>query len=72
MEEFSEKNIVLIANSKNTLSYVQARTEAFIVSTSYEYYIKALCKALSFPYQNTYCTKVRLDKYSITNNEKTT
>ncbi len=70
MEEFSEKNIVLIANSKNTLSYVQARTEAFIVSTSYEYYIKALCKALSFPYQDTYCTKVRLDKYSITKQEK--
>ena len=70
MEEFSEKNIVLIANSKNTLSHVQALAEAFIVSTSYEHYIKALCKALSFPYENTYCTQVSLDKYAITQQEK--
>jgi energy-converting hydrogenase A subunit R len=70
MEEFSAANIVLIANSKDTLSHVQALAEAFIVSTSYEHYIKALCQALSFPYENTYCTKVRLDKYTITKQEK--
>jgi len=70
MEDFSESNIVLIANSKNTLHHVQAIAEAFIVSTSFEHYIKALCKALSFPYENTYCTKVSLDKYAITQQEK--
>jgi energy-converting hydrogenase A subunit R len=70
MQEFSEKNIVLIANSKSTLQYIQAVAEAFIVSTSYEHYIKALCRALDFPYKNTYCTKASLDKYAITPKEK--
>jgi energy-converting hydrogenase A subunit R len=70
MQEFSEKNVVLIANSKSTLRHVQAVAEAFIVSTSYEHYIKALCRALDFPYKNTYCTKVSLDKCAITPKEK--
>ena len=70
MNEFSENNIVLIANSRNTLQHVQAIAEAFIVSTSYEHYIKALCKATEFPYKHTYCTKVSLDKCGITPQEK--
>ena len=70
MEDFSSKNIILIANSQATLQHVQTIADAFIVSTSYQYYIKALCKALSFPYKNTYCTKVSLDKCAITPQEK--
>ncbi len=70
MEEFSIQNIILIANSKSTLHHVQGVASAFIVSTSYEHYIKALCKALDFPYKNTYCTKLALDKYQIIENEK--
>lgn len=70
MEDFSEKNIVLIANSQSTLHHVQAIADAFIVSTSYEHYIKALCKTIDFPYKHTYCTKVSLDKYAITQQEK--
>jgi energy-converting hydrogenase A subunit R len=70
MEEFSAQNLILIANSKDTLQHVRAVASAFIVSTSYEHYIKALCKALNFPYENTYCTKLSIDKYSITEQEK--
>jgi energy-converting hydrogenase A subunit R len=69
MEEFSAQNLILIANSKDTLQHVSAVANAYIVSTSYEHYIKALCKALDFPYQNTYCTKLSLDKYPITEQE---
>jgi energy-converting hydrogenase A subunit R len=70
MEEFSAQNLILIANSKDTLQHVRAVASAFIVSTSYEHYIKALCKALDFPYENTYCTKLSIDKYFITEQEK--
>jgi len=70
MEYFSAKTIVLIANSKNTLQYIMGIADAFIVSTSYEHYIKALCKALGFPFNNTYCTKLRLDNYPIIPQEK--
>jgi energy-converting hydrogenase A subunit R len=70
MEEFSAQNLILIANSKDTLQHARAVASAFIVSTSYEHYIKALCKALDFPYKNTYCTKLSIDKYSVTEQEK--
>jgi energy-converting hydrogenase A subunit R len=71
IEEFSAQNILLIADTKTTLRHVQAVADAFIVSTSYEHYIRSLCKAVGFPYKNTYCTKVRLDKYQISPQEKT-
>jgi energy-converting hydrogenase A subunit R len=70
MEDFSSDNIILITNSQATLKYVQSIADAYIVSTSYEHYIKALCKAVGFPYKNTYCTKVSLDKSAITPQEK--
>jgi energy-converting hydrogenase A subunit R len=70
MEEFSAQNLILIANSKDTLQHVRAVASAFIVSTSYEHYIKALCKALDFPYEKTYCTKLSIDKYAVTEQEK--
>jgi energy-converting hydrogenase A subunit R len=71
MKEFSTQNLILIAGSRDTLQYVKAIANAFIVSTSYEHYIKALCKALDFPYGNTYCTKLSIDKYELTEQEKT-
>ena len=70
METFSEKNVVLISHSKETLCHVQAIASAFLVSTSYMHYIKALCKILDFPCENTYCTKVSLDKYALRPKEK--
>jgi energy-converting hydrogenase A subunit R len=70
MEKFSEENIVLIADSKKAVQHIQTQTDAFIVSTSYEHYIKALCKTLDFPFKNTYCTKVCLDKYAVPEPEK--
>jgi energy-converting hydrogenase A subunit R len=70
MEEFSASNIVLIANSQATLHHIQTVADVFIVSTSYQHYIKALCNAIDFPYKNAYCTKVSLDKSAITPQEK--
>ena len=72
IEDFSAQNILLIPNTPDTLQHVRANAEVevFIVSTSYEHYIKALCKAIDFPYENTYCTKVSLDKFAISQQEK--
>lgn len=67
---FSARNLVLIAGSQPTLQHVQAIAHAFIVSTSYEHYIRALCNALTFPYENTYCTRVSLDTYQLNQQEK--
>lgn len=70
MREFSAKNLVLIANVKETLQHARKIAEVFIVSTSYEHYIKAMCQAIDFPCENVYCTKVDIDKYNISQTEK--
>lgn len=70
IRKFSAQNLILIPNVKDTLEHVRKIAHAFIVSTSYEHYIKALCQAINFPYENTYCTKIRIDKYHMTEEEK--
>ncbi len=70
IQEFSAQNLLLMPNIKETLNYVGKLAHTFIVSTSYEHYIKALCQALGFPYENTYCTRLNLDKYALTIEEK--
>jgi energy-converting hydrogenase A subunit R len=70
MREFSAQNLVLISGIKATLQHIRKVAYAFIVSTSYEHYIKALCQKVNFPYENTYCTKLNIDKYRITDEEK--
>jgi len=71
LEEFCIQNITLLPHITDTLNYLNNFAEVFIVSTSYEHYIKALCKTLNFPYKNTYCTKVSLDKYNLDPQEQT-
>lgn len=70
IEEFSAHSLILIPNVKDTLQHARKLAHTFIVSTSYEHYIKALCQAIDFPCQNTYSTKVSIDKYNITEKEK--
>ena len=71
MQKFSAQSLVLISNVKDTLQHVRNIAYAFIVSTSYEHYIKTLCQALDFPYENTYYTKLNIGKHPITAEEKT-
>jgi energy-converting hydrogenase A subunit R len=72
MIDFSAKDIRLIAGAMDTMHFVHKTMPSFIVSTSYEHYISALCKAIGFPLENTYSTKVNLDKYPIKPEEKET
>jgi energy-converting hydrogenase A subunit R len=71
MQEFSAQNLLLIAGTKETLKHILGLAEAFIVSTSYEHYIRALCECVGFPFENTYCTRLSIDKYLLTEQEKT-
>ena len=70
MRSFSAKTLVLIPKVKESLEFIRELAEAYIVSTSYEHYIEALCRAITFPYENTYCTKVEIDKYGLHEKEK--
>jgi energy-converting hydrogenase A subunit R len=69
-EEFSARNLVLIRSTRETLKYLLNLTDVYIVSTSYEHYLRALCKYVNFPFENTYCTRVSLDRYTLISQER--
>lgn len=72
MNDFAAKSIVLVSGAKDTLQFVREIMPSFIVSTSYEHYISALCKAVNFSFENTYSTRVDIDKYKTTKEETET
>jgi energy-converting hydrogenase A subunit R len=70
IEEFSSKHIALLHGAKYTLTFLNRLMPSFIISTSYEQYIFSLCKLIDFPFNQTYCTRLDLDKYVINGDEK--
>jgi len=66
IKEYSARNVLLVPGAKDTLTFVRKIMPSFIVSTSYEQYISSLCELTDFPFENTYCTRLNLDKYDIT------
>jgi energy-converting hydrogenase A subunit R len=70
IEEFSAENLLLISKAKEALQYIRREAKAFIVSTSYEHYVKAMCKAVSFPCEDVYCTRFSLDGFDVSDYEK--
>jgi len=70
IKEFSAKNVLLVSGAKDTLQFVKGIMPSFIVSTSYEQYMQALCDAIDFPFENVHCTKLNIDKYQVNKREK--
>lgn len=68
--KFSRENVLLLSGAKNTLQFVNRTMPSFIVSTSYEQYIRALCNLIEFPFENTYSTKLDIDECSIIDTDK--
>ena len=69
IRDFSARNVLLVPGAKNTLTFVRNLMPSFIVSTSYEHYISALCTLTGFPFENTYCTRLNMDKYHLSDEE---
>jgi energy-converting hydrogenase A subunit R len=69
IQDFSSKNVLLVPGANATLTFVRKLMPSFIVSTSYEQYISALCIVTRFPFENTYCTRLNMDKYYISPEE---
>jgi len=68
--EYSSKNVLLVQGAKHMLQFVKAIMASFIVSTSYEHYMRVLCSLIDFPYENVYCTRLDLDKYKLEEKER--
>jgi predicted HAD superfamily phosphohydrolase len=71
MVRFSGRNIEMIPTADRVLREILEVTPAYIVSTSYSPYVKAVCDAMGFPFGNTFCTEVDLDAYRLSAGEKT-
>jgi energy-converting hydrogenase A subunit R len=69
IKKFSMKHILLVPSAKDTLHFINNLMPSFIVSTSYEQYIHALCSSVDFPCENVYCTVLDLDRYRISKKE---
>ncbi len=72
MTDFSTHNILLMPGAKGMLQHAKNVMPTFIVSTSYEHYMKALCNTLDFPYKNTFCTQLTIDHFRISREEEET
>ncbi len=70
IERFSAENILIMPRAKESLNYIFSLMPAFIVSTSYEPYIRALSEVLSFPFDYTYCTRLRLEGFYLPEAER--
>jgi len=65
IRKFSAEHILLVPSARETLRFVSNLMPSFIVSTSYEQYIHALCSVVDFPRENVYCTRLDIDRYGI-------
>ncbi len=70
MRKYSAGHLLLIPGAKETMVHLRSIAPTFIVSTSYEFYVLELCRAIGFPYGDTYCTKVSIDKYRMANGDR--
>lgn len=68
--EFSARNIMLMPGAKEALTYIKNAMPSFIVSTSYEHYIRILCETVGFPIENARCTGLNIDALPMTRNEQ--
>ncbi|MHA1873786.1 MAG: HAD hydrolase family protein [Candidatus Heimdallarchaeaceae archaeon] len=71
MEEYSSENILLVPGAKKSLEQINSFMSSYIISTSYEHYIRSLCEKIDFPFENTYSTRLRINDYEINETEKT-
>ncbi|MEG3224569.1 MAG: hypothetical protein BME94_03340 [Methanobacteriales archaeon Met13] len=69
VQEFSSRNVLMIPGARETLQMVNSIMPSFIISTSYQQYIQALCELTGFPFENCYCTRVDLDKGALKEDE---
>lgn len=69
LREFSQKTVKLVPGAREALQRIHAQMPTFIVSTSYEPYVCAVCGVFDLPFENAYCTKISLDSYELSEQE---
>ncbi len=62
---FSKDNMRIVPGADKAMRYAQELMSSFIVSTSYEHYVGAVCDRIGFPFENTFCTRLSMDMLEI-------
>lgn len=71
MKQYSSQHIILVPQAKETLEFIRKFMPAYIISTSFEQYMHVLCTAIGFSFENVRATQLDLDRYEISQDEKT-
>ncbi|MEI6796185.1 MAG: hypothetical protein WCK39_04905 [Methanomassiliicoccales archaeon] len=61
MEELCKQELKVLPGAAKTMRFVQEFMIPFIVSTSYEHYVAAVCETIEFPFESTVCTRLVMD-----------
>lgn len=56
--QIARKNLRIVPDIKEVLAALQKNYEVWMISTSYDWFIRAYCDYVDFPFDHTYCTKV--------------
>jgi energy-converting hydrogenase A subunit R len=70
VEAFSAEGVLVVPGAIKALTEIAALFPAFIISTSYTPYLKALCELSGFPLANVRCTELSLDAWLMPEDEK--
>ena len=71
VQNYSRSHILLVPGAAETLRFVRQRMSSFIISTSYEPYLEALCELVDFPIDKVFFTSVDFDRYPLDPEEGT-
>jgi len=63
IQDYSRSHILLVPGASETLRFVRRHMASFIISTSYEPYIRALCDVVDFPVNQVFFTEADIDRY---------
>lgn len=69
LARFSAENINVLSGTRDCLQYLNTKIRSYLISTSYEPYIRAFCSVVGFPFENTACTQLDIDKYELNHQE---
>ena len=65
MIDHSRRTCLMLPGAAKTMRFVQEIMTPFMVSSSYEHYMTAVCDHIGFPIDNCICTKCSLDAIKI-------
>jgi len=69
VELFSAEQVLIVPKAVETLEAIRALLPAYIISTSYTPYLRALCELSGFPFENVRCTELSLDAWEMPEDE---